>query len=316
MTDSALAHGLGKQMIRTGAIAFLPWLVWIACGGLASLAHLDDAARAQAKPDTNKVPPGDLALVEIAADIKMRFCWVPPGKATLGSPATEIGRGGDHEDDETEHEFISRGFWIAKFPVTQEEWRALMRDNPSPSYFKPEQDDVKKAGITDTSRFPVEKVSWDDCQDFLKAMTARAKAAAKMGRGRFVLPREDEWEYACRGGKGNERPFYFGNRLSGDLANCDGNFPYGSDTKGDYKRRTTQVGDYAKVAPHPWGLCDMHGNVWQWCEGPSESDKDSMVIRGGSWYRGAALCRSASRSSFPAGSRLSSLGFRVCFRPD
>ena len=69
------------------------------------------------------------------------------------------------------------------------------------------------------------------------------------------------------GGKGNKQAFYFGNRLNGDLANCRGSNTYGTDQKGDYKGRTTQVGDYEKMAPHPWGLCDMHSNVEQRCAG-------------------------------------------------
>jgi formylglycine-generating enzyme required for sulfatase activity len=193
-----------------------------------------------------------------------------------------------------------------------------MSDNPNPSYFTPEQDDVKQAGIiiSDTSRFPVENVSWDDCHDFLKAMNAAAKVPAVMGKGKFALPHEDEWEYACRGGRGNEQPFYFGDQLNGRLANCDGDFPYGTDTKGEDKKRTERVGEYESLAPHPWGLCDMHGNVWQWCENLYENGGDRRVLRGGSWRSEAADARSASRGRGTPSLREKSFGFRVCFRPD
>jgi serine/threonine protein kinase len=287
--------------------------------------RLTEGGLAQNPPaDTRKESPGsglkggDLAEVEIAAGVKMKFCWIPPGKATLGSPATENG----HDDSEKEHEYTSRGFWLAKFPVTQEEWRALMKDNPS--YFNPDQNDIKKAGIQDTSHFPVENVCWDDpndrkhsAQEFLRTLNFSVKAPAKMGKGKFALPLEDDWEYACRGDLGNKRPFYFGDELNGDLANCDGDAPFGTEVKGPYKERTTQVGEYEKVAPHPWGLCDMHGNVWQWCENSYENDKDSRVLRGGSWGNAAQECRSAHRNS-SAPDRHSELnyGFRVCFRPD
>jgi formylglycine-generating enzyme required for sulfatase activity len=299
---------------KAAALVVVVLLVCSLGGGLAIIAW------PKGGPDTSKtqgpvalnLTGGDVAEVAITSVVKMKFCWIPPGKATLGSPALENG----HDDSEKEHDYTSRGFWLAKYPVTQDEWRALMKDNPSPSYFKPEQDDVKKAGITDTSRFPVENVSWNDCQDILKVMNAAAQVQAAMGRGKFVLPYEDEWEYACRGGKGNKQAFYFGNQLNGDKANCGGNFPYGTETKGTYKQRTTAVGEYEGVAPHPWGLCDMHGNVWQWCENKYSEDKDSRALRGGSWHYSASYCRAAGRSGLVPGIRGNDGGFRPCFRLD
>jgi formylglycine-generating enzyme required for sulfatase activity len=293
-------------------VALLSLLVCILIGGVAYVGWQKGG------PDTKKLLAGDspnggdLAEVEIAPGVKMTFCWVPPGNATLGSPASETG----HDESEPEYEYTSRGFWLAKYPVTQEEWRALMKANPSPSTFTPAQKDVQKAGIANPDRFPVENVSWNDCQDFLKAMNAEAKVPAMMGKGKFVLPHEDEWEYACRGDMGNKRAFYFGGRLNGDLANCDGTNPYGTETKGEYKKRTTRVGDYEKVAPHPWGLCDMHGNVWQWCEDLRVKFKDSRILRGGSWSSGAAACRSANRNWSDLGRRNPNYGFRPCFRLD
>ncbi|HEX5269416.1 MAG TPA: bifunctional serine/threonine-protein kinase/formylglycine-generating enzyme family protein [Gemmataceae bacterium] len=321
----------GKKVNGPAVAAVLSVLVCGLCGGLTyvawpksgpdtSRAAGGDALGGDWKPasDTTKLPPGgsltggDLAEVPITNGVKMKFCWVPPGTATLGSPSTEK----DRSDDEAEHPFTTKGFWLAKYPVTQEEWRALMKANPSPSYFKPEQDDIKKAGITDTSRFPVENVSWNDCQDFLKALNAGVKVPAAMGRGKFVLPHEDEWEYACRGGRGNRLPFYFGDSLNGDKANCDGTSPYGTETKGPYKERTTQVGEYEKEAPHPWKLCDMHGNVWQWCENKYSDDKDSRVLRGGSWGGNARYCRAADRDRLAPGYRNTYCGFRPCLRLD
>src|SRR5262249_53542661 len=142
----------------------------------------------------------------------------------------------DGEEEEVRGKFKTKGFWLAKFPVTQEQWIALMGHDLH-NYFTPTYAPVKEAGITDTSQFPTDYVSWDDCQDFLKKLNKQVKVPATMDRGKFVLPHEDEWEYACRGGKGNKQAFYFGDRLNGDLANCNGNFPYGTDRKGDYKER-------------------------------------------------------------------------------
>ncbi|MGL6097591.1 MAG: formylglycine-generating enzyme family protein, partial [Fimbriiglobus sp.] len=128
------------------------------------------------------------------------------------------------------------------------------------------------------------------------------------------LPHEYEWEYACRGGLGNRRPYHFGHALNGDKANCNGNVPYGTDTKGEYLARTTQVGTYSAEARHPWWLCDMHGNVSKWCN--NEYSINYRVIRGGAFASYARNCRGAHRYyDLPRG-RLHNLGFRVCFRPD
>jgi formylglycine-generating enzyme required for sulfatase activity len=110
-------------------------------------------------------------------------------------------------------------------------------------------------------------VSWNECQEYIKKLNSEVVpsklTAAFGGQGKFKLPHEDEWEYACRGGLGNGRAFHWGDQLNGDKANCDGNYPYGTTTNGEYKQKTTPVGSYERVAPHPWGLCDMHGNVWE-----------------------------------------------------
>ena len=230
--------------------------------------------------------------------MKMKFCWIPPGEAQLGSPKAErqevIGEDKDKEPEELQAEaeevrgkYKTKGFWMAKYPVTQEEWTALMGENPSE--FVPTQKDVKKADITDTSRFPVERVSWDDCQKFIKKLNE--KGIVGLGKGKFRLPHENEWELAARGGLGNKQPFYFGNKLNGTQANCNGDYPYGTDTKGPNLKRTTAVGSYEKAAPHPWGLCDMSGNVYQWCENYYDSEQKRHILRGGSWEHFASYCR-------------------------
>jgi formylglycine-generating enzyme required for sulfatase activity len=173
----------------------------------------------------------------------------------------------------------------------------------------------------DTSRFPVEIVSWEDCLKFLAKLNAGAAGGDLVRifgkRGKFVLPHEDEWEFACRGGKGNRQPYYFGDELNGKQANCNGNYPFGTEAKGPYLGRTTAVGEYEKDYPHPWGLCDMHGNVWQWCDNSyNEDPKIRRVVRGGSWRSAAWFCRAALRFGWSPGFRLTDLGCRVCFRLD
>ncbi|HKI38271.1 MAG TPA: protein kinase [Gemmataceae bacterium] len=120
----------------------------------------------------------EIAEVEIAQSVKMKFCWIPAGEAQLGAPKGESEASAD-EAEELRGKFKTKGFWLAKFPVTQEQWQALMNDNPTPSYFKPTQDRVKEAGISDTRRFPVEQVSWMDCQDFLVVQRAVSQGTAQ-----------------------------------------------------------------------------------------------------------------------------------------
>jgi len=241
---------------------------------------------------------------EIADGAKMKFCWIPAGMATLGSPKGEK----DRDDDETEHEYVTKGFWLGKNPVTQEEWKAVMGDNPSE--FDGKKNNEAKG--MNTGLFPVECVNWDGCRKFLEKVNKRDGIVKVFGKaGQFVLPHEDAWEYACRGGKGNKQAFYFGNELNGTQANCRGDFPYGTDKKGENKEQTTEVGSYAKNWPHPWGLCDMHGNVWQWCENLYEKT-DKRTLRAGSWNDVARDCRSAIRDRVAPDYRSGNVGFRVC----
>lgn len=257
-----------------------------AVGFVTTSIHPLDASRARVDPE-KEPKAGEEREFEIAAGVNVKFCWIPAGKATLGSPKEEK----DRNDSEKEHEYGTKEFWLGKYPVTQAEWKALMGDNPS--CFDGKKDN-KARGI-DTSRFPVECVSWDDCQNYLEKMNKRMGVEKVFGKaGQFVLPHEDQWEYACRGGKGNKQAFYFGHELNGTQANCRGNYPYGTDKKGDFKERPTEVGSYAKDWPHPWGLRDMHGNVWQWCDNKDDRS-NSHVLRGGSWHVNAWNCRSASQ---------------------
>jgi formylglycine-generating enzyme required for sulfatase activity len=241
----------------------------------------------------------------IAPGIKMSFCWIPAGKATLGSPAGELGR----TANEPEHEFTTSGFWLGRYEVTQAEWAAVMGQNPSTfDGRKPNQ-----ARGMDTSRFPVEDVSYDNCQQFLTKLNSRPEAGRAFPKaGKFVLPHEDEWEYACRGGKGNARPFYFDGELNGRQANYDG-----SKSGGLPIGRPVAVGSYAKGFPHPWGLCDMHGNVWEWCATDRPIPAGHRVIRGGCFFSFPDDCRAANRNlPGPETQKYFNLGFRACYRPN
>jgi formylglycine-generating enzyme required for sulfatase activity len=328
MKQFAFGLLLGLPALLLGGLVLLPME---ARGGqgrnstiLLSVGQYHKAPDPMLVRDKKTPRPGEERSLEIAEGVKMVFCWVPAGTAQLGSPKAErdqvlrgFPEGGATwlaaEAEEVRGKYTTKGFWLAKYPVTQEQWKAVMGDNPS--HFDGKRDN--KAKGLDTSRFPVEMVSWDDCQKFVEKVNKRLAGKGLGGKGKVTLPHEDEWEYACRGGKGNKRPFYWGDSLNGKEANCCGDSdPYGTKTKGPNLERTTTVGSYEKAAPHPWGLCDMAGNVWQWCENLHQKDSTRRVFRGGSWSSQATSCRAASRASRLPGSREKDNGLRLAFRLD
>jgi uncharacterized protein (TIGR02996 family) len=233
--------------------------------------------------------------------VGMRFAWIPPGVFLMGSPDSELER----SNNERQHRVrLTRGLWLGVHPVTQAQWQAVLGENPS--HFLSEN-------------LPVECVSRNDCQEFCKALRRRD------GRG-YALPTEAEWEYACRAG--TTTPFHFGTILNGLQANCNGHYPYGTEEKGPKVGRTTAA---EKYRPNAWGLHDMHGNVWEWCQdrysvAPTAEDAEDPVnlgarwggdvVRGGSWIDGAGGCRAARRNSYLAETRYQFLGCRACFRLD
>ena len=226
----------------------------------------------------------------------MRFVLIPAGTFVMGSPLGEVG----HQDSETLHQVtISRPFYLGAREVTQREWLAVTGANPS--YFA-------GAGL----EFPVEEVNWYDAEQFLHHLNERHE-------GRFRLPTESEWEYACRAG--TRTPYAFGERLSTADANYDGRYPLPGQLAGLDRGAPVAAGS---LRPNAWGLQDMHGNVWEWCEDdfcpyPAMATTDPLgscgsslkVIRGGSWYFNADSARSALRYTHRPRDRGFSLGFRV-----
>jgi formylglycine-generating enzyme required for sulfatase activity len=260
-------------------------------------------------------------VVEWENAIGMRFALVPPGRFLMGSPPEEENRSEDEELHEVE---ITRPFWLGVFPVTQGQWRAVMGDNPS--WFSASGRGKDKVQGLDTDDFPVEQVSWEDAQTFLKKLAEKAEEK-KNGR-EYRLPSEAEWEYSCRGGADVKYPFSFNTpstSLSSTQANFDGNYPYGGAAEGPYPERTSEVGSYEA---NPFGLFDMHGNVEEWCSdwfddyeagpatdprGPSEGL--ARVRRGGSWLYFGRDCRAALRLRDTPSLRNRYLGFRVAAVP-
>jgi formylglycine-generating enzyme required for sulfatase activity len=211
---------------------------------------------------------------------------------------------------------IEEDFEIAIYTVTQGQWQEMMGKNPS--YFSRDgngKHKVKDIKDENLEQFPVESVSWNDAQEFIKKLNEKEE-----GRGYlYRLPSEAEWEYACRGGATSEEEcsyhFYFDkptNDLSSKQANCNGEHPLGKGEKGPYLGRPTKVGSYA---PNKLGLYDMHGNVQQWCEDLLEEVALGRVIRGGSWVHYASNCRAAGRGGWGRGIRGSTIGFRLARVP-
>ncbi|MDJ0677530.1 MAG: bifunctional serine/threonine-protein kinase/formylglycine-generating enzyme family protein, partial [Calothrix sp. MO_167.B42] len=168
--------------------------------------------------------------------VTLEMVQIPGGTFTMGSPAGEAQR---DSDEGPQRQVRVPGFFMGRYEVTQAQYQAIMGKNPS--NFKGE-------------KRPVERVSWNDAVEFCQHLSQ------KTGRT-YRLPSEAEWEYACRAG--TTTPFYFGETITTDLVNYNRNYPYGSAPKGEYREQTTDVG---KFPPNAFGLYDMHGNVWEWCQ--------------------------------------------------
>jgi putative heme-binding domain-containing protein len=251
--------------------------------------------------------------------IGMKFALIPPGKFMMGSPKSEKGRNKDEEQREVE---ITKAFHLSSHEVTQGQFEKVMGFNPSyfsarasgkkdtdyEAWSKPGggKDKVKDLGSTED--FPVENVSWYEAVEFCKKL-ATLPDERVAGRT-YRLPREAEWEYACRGGASSPQVFHFGNTLASEQANFRGTMPFGEAAEGPWLERTCKVGSYP---PNAFGLYDMHGNVWEWCSDPYEyeGDRGFRVRRGGSWGEGAEQCRSAIRLRRAPDDHRWNLGFRV-----
>lgn len=227
--------------------------------------------------------------------VTQRLRWMEAGTFWMGSPDTEQER----RDDETLHQVtLTQGYWLADTACTQALWQAVMGDNP--------------ASFTDSLQNPVEQVSWEEVQGFIKKLNKHLQGV------KARLPTEAEWEYACRAG--TSTPFSFGANITPEQANYDGDYPYAEGRSGLDRQSTVAV---KSLPANPWGLYEMHGNVWEWCQDcygayPSGSASDprgpgsglNRVVRGGSWSDLGLFLRSAVRFSFTPDDQSCGLGFR------
>ncbi len=230
-----------------------------------------------------------IQIIENVNNINLAMVYIPAGEFMMGSD--------EYKREQPIHQVtINQPFYLSKYPITQAQWTAIMGNNPS--NFKGE-------------KRPVESVSWNDAVKFCEKLSNLTKQT-------YRLPSEAEWEYACRAG--TTTPFYFGETITTDLANYDGNSTYGSGPKGKYRGETTEVGIFP---PNAFGLYDMHGNVYEWCadnwhdnyeNAPTDSSvwkntNKNRVLRGGSWYYFPVNTRAAFRNWY--GNPNYDTGFRV-----
>jgi formylglycine-generating enzyme required for sulfatase activity len=250
----------------------------------------------------NKSPGQAKRFIEdLGNGIKLEMVAIPGGEFMMGAPATEES---SRDNERPQHRVKVPSFYMGRYTVTQAQYEALMGENPSVSKGKD---------------LPVENVSWTEAQDFCRRLTKRSK-------GQYSLPSEAQWEYACRAG--TTTPFYFGGTIGTDVANYNGNYTYGDGIKGKYLCKTTPVGSF-DVA-NDFGLSDMHGNLWEWCEDTWHNDYSNAptdgtawaernlsdhVLRGGSWLNYPINCRSANRIRDVTVYQLFNFGFRVVYAP-
>ena len=260
-------------------------------------------------PELNLTLNKDVSFTEdLGNGVKLDMVAIPGGTFLMGSPENELER---RDSESPQHTVTIKPFCMGKFTVTQAQWRVVagfpkvkIDLEPDPSRFK-------------GAKRPVEKVSWDDAVEFCARLSKKTKRE-------YRLPSEAEWEYACRAG--TTTPFHFGKTITTSLANYDGNYTYGSGSKGQYRQQTTDVGSFRRNA---FGLYDMHGNVLEWCQdiwhnnyngapidgsawlNKDNNDNHSRLMRGGSWLNIPGFCRSAFRNNYIPGDRNNVIGFRL-----
>jgi formylglycine-generating enzyme required for sulfatase activity len=276
--------------------------------GAALADHLAVLLQERDRPATPAADTATASLpLRLTNAIQLTMALIPAGTFRMGSAASEPERG---DDEGPQHDItITRPFYVGIYPVTQRQYEAVMGSNPA--CFT-----MWKGGGPD---HPVERISWFDANEFCRRLS---ELPAEKAAGRvYRLPTEAEWEYACRAG--TPTPVSTGLTLSAREANFNGNYPYGNAERGAFLERTTRVGSYL---PNPFGLYDMHGNVWEWCadwysrsayrdsprydpQGPATGNL--RVVRGGSCCTIGRFCRSAHRFGVAPGNRDHDVGMRV-----
>ncbi|MEM8637712.1 MAG: SUMF1/EgtB/PvdO family nonheme iron enzyme [Cyanobacteria bacterium P01_G01_bin.54] len=294
------------------SIAFARWVDGIRRSGETSIEPEPETPQPPPSPKQTpatmpQTPSGDSSqgsqIFDLGNGVTLEMVAISGGTFIMGAPESEAE---SRDRERPQHEVTVPAFWMGKYEVTQAQYEAVVGENP--------------AQFRGSNR-PVEKVSWNKAQTFCQ------KLSTQTGQ-KFRLPSEAEWEYACRAG--TTTPFYSGETITTDQANYDGNSTYGNEPKGKYREQTTDVGSFP---PNAWGLYDLHGNVWEWCEdvvhesyegAPTdgsawlagyENDNRFPVLRGGSWLDFPGACRSAFRFFYSRDLSVGNVGFRIVCDP-
>ena len=237
---------------------------------------------------------------------------IPEGKFVMGAAKGEKEA---NKNERPQQEVTLPEFWMGQYVVTQAQWKAVM----GPKVIKLQKTSNRiMANNVKRPLQPIDDIFWTDAVAFCQ------KLSQQTGRD-YRLPSNAQWEYACRAR--TTTPFHFGDTLTPNLANYNGNYTYGHGPKGIYREQTTEVGCFP---PNAFGLYDMHGNVWEWClerwqtfdSGSSSAQNiqrfsgQKKSLRGGSWFYLPTNCRSAYHLTYPFHNRTDDIGFRVvCLSP-
>jgi len=263
-------------------------------------------------------------LWEASFDNGIEMVYISPGEFMMGSPPNETGR--SKSEDPQHKVIISKGFWIGKYEVTIGQYLSFCKEKRT--HFPVWLENGSEYNINDgknnsykdivseymNDNRPIVGIGWNDANAYCQWLSKKKGL-------KFRLPTEAEWEFACRAG--TTTPFHYGSSLSSEQANFDGNGPYGNAEKNIYRGKTIPVGNFK---PNSWGLYDMHGNVYEWCNdwfdenyylksskidpsGPI--NRKNKTYRGGCWYWYAGSCRSAYRNASEIKSRSRLIGFRL-----
>ena len=264
---------------------------------------------------------------EMLGDVGLDIIRIPAGEFVMGAPQTEK----DSRDNERPQHIVKIAeFGLGRYPITQKQWQEVAGWETVDRSLKPNPSKFKGA------ERPVEEVLWLQAKEFCARLSKRTEK-------HYRLPTEAEWEYACRAvireksslqdekeiiqdwNQRYQQPFYFGETLASEVANYRAKEIYGRGVKGEYRQQTTEVG---RFPANGFGLCDMHGNVLEWCEddyhesyqgAPADgsawveqnNSETRKVLRGGSWFDYPRGCRSADRSGYSRDVGNGVIGFRV-----
>ncbi len=238
----------------------------------------------------------------------VKFRWCPAERFTMGSPPSEPERRPGEDQVEVT---LTKGFWIAQFETTQAEWRRIVGDFPGQYTAGLPRRSSEGAKAGEGPDFPVYDITFAQAEDFCRRMTAIARDTKELPADWEIrLPTEAQWEYACRAGTTTATAF--GDSLSSTQANFEG-APYNGGKPGPSLKRTCPVGSYP---PNPWGLHDMHGNVFEWCRDWSHASLPGGVDPDLHDKRRLRASEGGASASQAARSRRRRSAFRLQFEPE